>query len=201
MEGLFMKLVYKATLIILLFGGDVMAENIKTATLGGGCFWCIEAVFDELKGVKQAVSGYAGGHQENPTYQQVTSKTTGHAEVVQVVYDADTLGYEDILKLFFEIHDPTTKDRQGNDVGPQYRSVIFYHNEEQKEIAQKVMEDLKSAFSAPIVTELEPFSIFYKAEGYHQDYYKNNPNQGYCQFVIAPKVDKFRHKYSDQLKN
>lgn len=197
-----MKKWLKLFLILgLSMGGKIMAQNIQVATIGGGCFWCLEAVYDDVKGVKEAVSGYAGGHVENPTYQQVCNKDTGHAEVVQITFDADVVSYEKLLNIFFEIHDPTTKDRQGNDVGPQYRSTIMYHDEEQKKTAQAVMEDWnKKVFGGAIVTELEPLKVFYKAEGYHQDYYKNNPNQGYCQFVIAPKVDKFKSKHSDQLK-
>lgn len=197
-----MKKLLKLLMILgLSTGGKIMAENIQVATIGGGCFWCLEAVYDDVKGVKEAVSGYAGGHVENPTYQQVCNKDTGHAEVVQITFDADVVSYEKILDIFFEIHDPTTKDRQGNDVGPQYRSTIMYHDEAQKKAAEKVMDEWnKKMYGGAIVTELEPLQIFYKAEGYHQNYYKQNPNQGYCQFVIAPKVDKFKSKYSDQVK-
>ncbi len=174
----------------------------ETATLGGGCFWCFEPIFEELQGVQDVVVGYAGGHVENPTYRQVTTATTGHAEVVQVRFDPGIISFEDILRVFFATHDPTTPNRQGNDVGPQYRSIILYHNEAQKEAAEAVIEEIGQAgiWGAPIVTEVEPFEIFYMGEDYHQEYYKKNPWQGYCQVIIAPKVAKFRKKYQDRLK-
>jgi peptide-methionine (S)-S-oxide reductase len=174
----------------------------QQATLGGGCFWCLEAVYDKLKGVKQVVSGYTGGHVENPTYRQVCNKTTGHAEVVQITYDDEVISFEELLDVFFTIHDPTTLNRQGNDVGPQYRSAIFYHDDEQKRIAEEKIEefDNKDMWSDPIVTEVTELETFYRAEDYHQDYYENNPNQGYCRIVIQPKVAKFRKKFMDKLK-
>jgi peptide-methionine (S)-S-oxide reductase len=174
----------------------------EIATLGGGCFWCLEAVYDELVGVEAVVSGYSGGHVDNPTYQQVCAKTTGHAEVVQLTYDSSIISFADLLDVFFTIHDPTTLNRQGNDVGSQYRSAIFYHSPEQKAIAeQKIAEfNQRGIWGKPIVTEVTAFDTFYPAEDYHQDYFKRNPLQGYCQFVIAPKVAKFRKLYMDRLK-
>lgn len=177
-------------------------STIKVATLGGGCFWCLEAVYVELKGIKKVVSGYAGGHVPNPTYEQVCGKQTGHAEVVQVHYDPAEVSFKELLEVFFTIHDPTTPNRQGADVGPQYRSVIYYHNEDQKEVSEQVMAEVtaENIWGAPLVTELEPLDIFYPAEAYHQDYYARNPYQGYCRVVIAPKVAKFRQKYVSKLK-
>jgi len=171
-------------------------------TLGGGCFWCLEAVYVEMEGVESAVSGYAGGHVENPTYQQVCTGTTGHAEVVQVTFDPTVVTFRELLEVFFTIHDPTTLNRQGNDVGPQYRSAIFYHNEEQREVAQKVIAELEAAevWDNPIVTEVTPLGTFYEAEDYHQNYFENNSRQPYCQFVVAPKVAKFRKKFADKRK-
>ena len=179
-----------------------MTESTQTATLAGGCFWCLEAVYEQLKGVESVVSGYAGGHVPNPTYRQVTSGRTGHAEVVQVTYDPDVVSYRDLLGVFFTIHDPTTLNRQGADVGTQYRSAIFYHDEEQKEIAEDVIREMEGAgvWDDPIVTQVEPLDAFYRAEDYHQEYYRNNPYQPYCQVVIRPKVAKFRQKYMDKLK-
>ncbi|MBS1872588.1 MAG: peptide-methionine (S)-S-oxide reductase MsrA [Acidobacteria bacterium] len=175
-----------------------MAE--ETATLGGGCFWCLEAVFNELEGVRSVVSGYAGGRRPNPTYQQVCSGATGHAEVVRVVFDAEIVTFRDILEVFFTIHDPTTKDRQGADVGTQYRSVIFYHSEDQRVTAENTMREMKELWDAPIVTQLEPTPEFYPAEDYHQEYFATNPGQPYCQLVVAPKVRKFRSKYAFRAK-
>jgi peptide-methionine (S)-S-oxide reductase len=174
----------------------------EQATLAGGCFWCLEAVYVQLKGVQKAVSGYAGGHDPNPTYQAVCNGTTGHAEVVQITYDPAVVSYQDLLNVFFTIHDPTTLNRQGNDVGTQYRSAIYTHNDEQKAIAEQTIADLAKSglWSNPIVTEVTPLDTFYAAEAYHQDYYANNPNQGYCRVVIAPKVAKFRKQYMEQLK-
>jgi peptide-methionine (S)-S-oxide reductase len=176
-----------------------MAEK---ATLGGGCFWCIEPIFDDLKGVDDVVSGYIGGHVENPTYRQVCSGTTGHVEVVQVTFDPATISFEDILRVFFAFHDPTTRDRQGADVGPQYRSAIYYHSPEQKATAQRVIKELDTArvYRAPVVTELYAATTFYEAEEYHQEYYARNPEQGYCRVVIDPKVTKFRKQYAEKLK-
>ena len=175
--------------------------NLKVATFGAGCFWCVEAVFQRLKGVESVASGYSGGHVENPTYEQVCSKTTGHAEVCQVRYDPNIVTFEELLEVFWKTHDPTTLDRQGNDSGPQYRSVIYYHDEEQKKLAQEYKRklDTSGAWPNPIVTEISPFGKFYKAEGYHQNYFNLNTNQGYCQFVIVPKVEKFKEVFKDKL--
>jgi peptide-methionine (S)-S-oxide reductase len=177
-------------------------NGLQVATLGGGCFWCLEAVYDDLRGVTDVVSGYMGGHVVNPTYQQVCNKTTGHAEVVQIKYDPAVVSYADLLDIFFTIHDPTTLNKQGNDIGPQYRSAIFYHTPEQKQIAeQKIAEyDATGIWGNPIVTEVTAAPEFYAAEDYHQEYFKHNPLQGYCTFVVAPKVAKFRRKYFDRLK-
>jgi peptide-methionine (S)-S-oxide reductase len=177
-----------------------MAE--ETAVLGGGCFWCLEAVYDELKGVISVESGYMGGHVIHPTYQQVCTGTTGHAEVVRITFDNEVISFRDILNVFFTIHDPTTLNRQGADVGTQYRSVIFYMNEEQRDTARQVIQELsaKRLWPNPIVTEVTEAGVFYMAEDYHQEYFKKNPNAGYCQAVIAPKVAKFRQKFFEQLK-
>lgn len=179
-----------------------MGNDLEVATLAGGCFWCLEAVFDELKGVESVESGYAGGHVPNPTYAQVCDDNTGHAEVVRVTFDPQVLSYHDLLKVFFSIHDPTTLNRQGNDVGTQYRSAIFYHTPEQKATAEQVIREITEAqlWDRPIVTEVVPFDQFYMAEDYHQEYFKNNPYQGYCRAIIAPKVAKFRQKFMEQLK-
>ena len=178
-------------------------NNLETATLGGGCFWCTEAVFDNLQGVEDVVSGYSGGHTENPTYQQVCSETTGHAEVIQIKFDPNEISYKEILQVFFATHDPTTLNRQGNDVGSSYRSAIFYHNEEQKRIAEEVIKEVtdEAVYDDPIVTEVTAFDKFYPAEDYHQEYFANNPNQPYCAAVVAPKVSKFRQKFVTRLKN
>jgi peptide-methionine (S)-S-oxide reductase len=174
----------------------------EVATLGGGCFWCLEAVYVELSGVEDVVSGYTGGSVANPTYEQICSKTTGHAEVIQVTFDADTITFSDILDVFFTIHDPTTLNRQGNDVGPQYRSAIFYHTPEQQSTATQKIADVNQAglWADPIVTEVTPMETFYPAEDYHQEYFQRNPDQGYCRIIIAPKVAKFRKQYLSQLK-
>lgn len=179
-----------------------MATQRSVATLGGGCFWCLEAVYQQLEGVERVVSGYAGGHVENPTYEQVCGKKTGHAEVVQVTFDASRVSYRDVLEVFFSIHDPTTKDRQGNDVGPQYRSVIFCHDDEQRQVAESIIGELTAehAFEAAIVTEVKPFERFYPAEQYHQDYYVQNSSQPYCAYVISPKIAKFRRKFAERLR-
>jgi peptide-methionine (S)-S-oxide reductase len=178
------------------------APKLETATLGGGCFWCLEAVYVELSGVASVVSGYAGGHIPNPTYRAICTGTTGHAEVVQVTYDPALISYREILEIFFTIHDPTTRNRQGNDVGPQYRSVIFYHDEGQRATAEEVIDELgkSQTWSNPIVTELAPLPEFFQAEEYHQDYYARNSYQPYCTVVIAPKVAKLRKHYFDKLK-
>lgn len=177
-------------------------SNTETATLGGGCFWCLEAVYEELRGVESVVSGYSGGHVPNPTYRQVCSETTGHAEVAQVTFDPEVVSFREILEVFFTIHDPTTLNRQGADVGESYRSAIFYHDEEQKRVAEEVISNLETEgiWSNPIVTEVTPFSEFYIAEDYHQEYYRNNGYQPYCQVVIAPKVAKFRKQHLERLK-
>jgi peptide-methionine (S)-S-oxide reductase len=174
----------------------------QVATLAGGCFWCLEAVFDEVKGVKSVESGYAGGHVEDPSYKEVCSGRTGHAEVVRVTFDEDVVSYRDLLNVFFGIHDPTTLNRQGADVGTQYRSAIFYHDDEQKKIAEELIKDLEAQniWDRPIVTTLEKMDKFYVAEDYHQEYFANNPYQPYCAAVVAPKVAKFRKHYMDMLK-
>ena len=176
-----------------------MAEK---ATLGGGCFWCLEAVYQELRGVEKVESGYSGGHVPNPTYRAVCSETTGHAEVVQVTFDPEAVSYRDVLKVYFGIHDPTTLNRQGADVGTQYRSVIFYHDEEQRRVAEEVISELEAEgiWNNPIVTEVAPLDEFYVAEAYHQNYFRNNGFQPYCQVIIAPKVAKFRKEHLEKLK-
>jgi peptide-methionine (S)-S-oxide reductase len=177
-------------------------DNFETATLAAGCFWCVEAVFDDLEGVTDVVSGYSGGHKENPTYAEVCTGETGHAEVVQITFDPKIISYADILRVFFTVHDPTTLNRQGNDVGTQYRSAIFYHNPEQKRTAEEIRDEIAAAgiYDDPIVTEITPFNRFWPAEDYHQEYFANNPNQPYCAAVVAPKVAKFRRKYAARLK-
>lgn len=177
-----------------------MSEEV--ATLGGGCFWCLEAIFDELAGVTRVESGYAGGHTRNPTYREVCTGTTGHAEVVQVTFDPTTITFDDVLRVFFTIHDPTTLNRQGPDVGTQYRSAIFYHSAEQKTTAERIIAELgrDGVWRDPIVTELVTFTEFWRAESYHDDYYRRNPDQAYCSAVIEPKVAKFRKEYLDRLK-
>jgi peptide-methionine (S)-S-oxide reductase len=178
-----------------------MAHKFETITLGGGCFWCVEAVYQDVKGVQQVVSGYAGGTVDKPTYEQVCSGTTGHVEVVQITFDPKDIAFADILYIFWRIHDPTTLNRQGADVGTQYRSVIFCHNDEQKAIAEKSKQETDTSGLWPnsIVTEILPFTHFYKAEGYHQNYYRLNPNQPYCRMVIDPKVHKFKKEFQDKL--
>jgi peptide-methionine (S)-S-oxide reductase len=176
-------------------------KNLQIATIGGGCFWCTESVFLEVKGVEKVVSGYTGGNAPGkPTYREVCSGLTGHAEVVQVTFDANVISYEDVLIIFMTTHDPTQLNRQGADVGTQYRSVIYYHNEEQRAIAEKVLTALTTVFEASIVTEVSPLTIFYKAEDHHQDYYKNNQDKGYCSFVITPKLQKLRKLHANKLK-
>lgn len=175
-----------------------MAHEI--ASLGGGCFWCLEAVYDRMKGVVSVESGYMGGRRPNPTYEQVCTGVSGHIEVVQVTFDTDVLSFGELLDVFFAIHDPTTMDRQGNDVGEQYRSVIFYHSEEQRSIAEAVIRDKAGEFEAPIVTQLRPAEVFWKAEEYHQEYFANNPRQPYCSYVVAPKVAKFQKYFADRVK-
>lgn len=177
-------------------------RQLETATLAGGCFWCLEAVYDDLKGVEDVVSGYAGGFVPHPTYEQVCSGNTGHAEVVQIKFDPRQISYEEILDVFFTIHDPTTLNRQGNDVGTQYRSAIFYHSPEQEQTVRKKIVDLEAAqlWDAPIVTEVVPLTAFYPAEDYHQEYFSRNPYQPYCQIVIAPKVAKAHKLFLAKLK-
>ena len=172
----------------------------ETATLGGGCFWCLEAVYQELNGVQHVESGYTGGHMPNPSYEKVCEGTTGHAEVVRVTFDPAVIDYREILEIFFTIHDPTTLNRQGNDVGTQYRSVIYFHSPEQKETARHVIAEMANVWDAPIVTELSPAGTYYKAEDYHQNYFRRNPLQGYCAFVVAPKLVKFRKTFADKMK-
>ena len=173
---------------------------METATLGGGCFWCLEAVYDEMEGVISVESGYMGGHVDNPDYHAVCTGKTGHVEVVQITFDPEVTSYRDILEVFFAIHDPTSMDRQGNDAGTQYRSVIFTHSEQQRRTAQQLIAELDSdAMSGrKIVTQVRPASKFYEAEAYHQEYFKNNPGQGYCSFVVAPKLKKFREKFAEK---
>lgn len=174
-----------------------MSESVEYATLAGGCFWCVEAAFEAVEGVASAISGYTGGHVADPTYKAVCSGRTGHAEAVQIEYDPERVGYEDLLAIFFTIHDPTTRDRQGPDVGSQYRSAIFYHDDTQRELAREFMDALaeEGAYEADIVTELEPLEDFYEAEEYHQDYYEKNPADGYCSFYAEPKVTKVRKQF------
>ena len=178
-----------------------MSKNMQLATVGGGCFWCTEAVFQEVKGVEKVVSGYAGGTAPGrPTYREICSGLTGHAEVIQSTFDANVISYADILVIFMTTHDPTTLNRQGADVGTQYRSVIFYHNKEQKEIAATVVTELAPYFDSKIVTEISEIPIFYEAEDYHQNYYRNNKSQGYCSYVITPKLTKLRKLHADKLR-
>lgn len=175
--------------------------DTETAVFGAGCFWCVEAIYERVSGVKSVESGYAGGHVDNPTYKQVTSGTTGHAEVARLEYDPEVISYEELLEVFWHTHNPTTKNRQGADVGPQYRSVIFYMNEDQKQIAEESMKktDASDLWKDPIVTEIEPLSNYSVAENYHQNYYENNPNAGYCSIVIAPKIAKFKKDFPHLL--
>ncbi|MDY6801615.1 MAG: peptide-methionine (S)-S-oxide reductase MsrA [Bacteroidota bacterium] len=184
---------------------DIYAQNntnMKLATFGSGCFWCTEAIFDKVEGVESAVSGYSGGKVKNPTYKEVCTGNTGHAEVVQIIYNPEIITYKDLLEIFWEMHDPTTLNRQGADVGTQYRSVIFYHTNEQKEIAETYKKKLNEAkvYKNPIVTEITQFESFYKAENHHQEYYENNKSQPYCSFVITPKLEKFKKVFQDKLK-
>ena len=174
----------------------------EITTLGGGCFWCLEAVFDDMAGVISVESGYMGGHVENPTYRAICTGSTGHVEVVQVTFDPSITTFRDILEVFFAIHDPTTRDRQGNDSGPQYRSAIFYHSPEQKAVAEEVIREIEKEklWSNPVVTEVRPAEKFYVAEDYHQEYFQNNPNQPYCSYIVAPKLKKFREKFKQKVK-
>ncbi|MFX0184271.1 MAG: peptide-methionine (S)-S-oxide reductase MsrA [Candidatus Hodarchaeota archaeon] len=177
-------------------------EDKEIATLGGGCFWCLEAIFNDIQGIEKVESGYSGGSIVNPSYEEVCTGTTGHAEVVQIEFNPKIISFQEILEIFFSIHDPTQLNRQGSDIGPQYRSVIFYHSSEQKEEAEQkifTLQEVKT-WKNPIVTEVNPFEIFYRAEDYHQDYYRNNPKQPYCNLVISPKVFKFRQQFGHKLK-
>jgi peptide-methionine (S)-S-oxide reductase len=178
-------------------------NNLELATFGAGCFWCVEAIFQRVDGVEKVVSGYSGGHVKNPSYKEVCNGTTGHAEVCQLSYDPDEVSYDELLEIFWQTHDPTTLNRQGNDVGTQYRSVVFYHNEKQKELAEKYKAELDEAdiYNDPIVTEISEFDKMYVAENYHQNYFNENGSQPYCSFVIQPKVDKFKKVFKDKLKN
>jgi peptide-methionine (S)-S-oxide reductase len=181
---------------------EIVTGKTDTATFGAGCFWCIEAVFQDLEGVQKVTSGYSGGTIKNPSYKEVCTGRTGHAEVINIVFDPQKITYPDLLEVFWKTHDPTTLNRQGNDSGTQYRSVIFYHNEEQKQLAEKYKKELDAsgAFDKPIVTEISPAAPFYKAEDYHQNYYNENGDQPYCTFVIQPKVEKFKKAFKDKLK-
>jgi len=180
---------------------DPAGDKKEVATLGGGCFWCLEPIFQALAGVKEVVVGYSGGTVPNPSYEEVCTGTTGHAEVVQITFDPEVISYEEILEVFFSIHDPTTLNRQGADVGSQYRSIVLYHHESQKATAEKVIQDLssKKVWEAPVVTEIVGFKVFYRAEGYHQGYFEANPRQPYCRVVVAPKVAKFRKTFAPRL--
>ena len=198
----------KKSLILLLLimtttQGFSQDENQEVTVLGAGCFWCIEAVFQELKGVESVVSGYMGGTVDNPTYRQVSTGTTGHAEVARIVYNSDIITFKEVLEVFWKTHDPTTLNRQGADVGTQYRSAVFYLNDSQKEEAEHYKERLNEsgAFGSPVITEITKASTYYPAENYHQDYYALNPDQGYCRYVIQPKLDKFRKAFADKLKD
>ena len=195
---IFVNLVFGITLL----GNGDMKDNYENATFGGGCFWCVEAIFERVKGVRTAESGYSGGSTANPNYKQVTSGQTGHAEVVQLTYDPQLISYVELLEIFFKTHDPTTLNRQGADVGTQYRSIVLYHNEEQRASAKKVIAALgeEGIWPDPIVTAIEPYEEFYSAEAYHQEYYENNPNAGYCRVVINPKVEKFEKLFKEKLK-
>ncbi|MCK5729513.1 MAG: peptide-methionine (S)-S-oxide reductase MsrA [Draconibacterium sp.] len=196
-----MRIIY-CILIFLTITTNTMGKELEKATLGGGCFWCTEAVYLELKGVTDVKPGYSGGNIKNPTYEQVCAETTGHAEVIQITFDPDIITFSEILEVFFMTHNPTTLNKQGNDVGTQYRSAIFYHSKKQKEIAEKVIHlfNQEKVYDNPIVTEITEFDIFYQAEDYHVNYYARNKSQGYCQFVVAPKVAKFKKIFKEKLK-
>lgn len=174
---------------------------IETATFAGGCFWCTEAIFKRLKGIESVLPGYAGGHVENPTYDQVSNGQTGHAEAIQIKFDPDVISYDRLLEIHWATHNPTTRNRQGNDVGPQYRSVIFYHNDDQRKIAEKSKEEEQTRYNIPIVTEITPFTNFYEAEDYHKNYYDRNKDAAYCNIIISPKIHKLMEKYSNDLKD
>ncbi len=189
-------------LSLSLQGNNDMKDKFEVATFGGGCFWCVEAIFERVSGVYSAESGYSGGHVSNPDYKMVTSGSTGHAEVVQITFDPEVISYLELLEIFFKTHDPTTLNQQGADVGTQYRSIVLFHNETQHKLAREIIQELDSEgiWDNPIVTTVEPFEQFYSAEAYHQEYYENNPNQGYCRLVINPKVEKFEKVFKEQLK-
>jgi peptide-methionine (S)-S-oxide reductase len=197
---------WAAVLLGIGFAGEKKVMNgkpeLKLATFAGGCFWCTEAIFQRLKGVEKVVPGYSGGHVDNPTYEQVCSGSTGHAESIQVSYDPSKVAYDDLLEVFWKTHDPTTRNRQGNDFGPQYRSVVFFHDAEQKRLAEayKAKLEAEHIWPRPIVTEIAPFAKFWPAENYHQNYYNNNPSKQYCSIVITPKLEKFRKIFRDRLK-
>lgn len=174
-------------------------SNMHLATFGGGCFWCIDAAFRRVKGVEAVRSGYTGGHIQNPTYQSICQGDTGHAEVVELKFDAAQISYETLLKMFFALHDPTQLNRQGNDIGTQYRSVIYFHDNEQQQLANDIIKQVQPHYTENIVTELSPAELFYPAESYHQDYFSENPNQGYCSVLIAPKIAKFAHTFSEWI--
>ena len=189
-------------LSLSLLGNNGMKDNYEIATFGGGCFWCTEAIFERVKGVHEVESGYSGGSVANPDYKMVTSGTTGHAEVIQITYDPQVISYLELLEIFFRTHDPTTLNRQGADVGTQYRSMVLYHSEDQRNLARQIIQELDSEgiWPDPIVTELVAFEKFYSAEAYHQEYFENNPNQGYCRLVITPKLEKFEKVFKEKLK-
>ncbi|PAM94200.1 peptide-methionine (S)-S-oxide reductase [Flavobacterium sp. IR1] len=200
-----MKNIIVICFIALSLNGYAQAQktsNLETITLGGGCYWCVEAIYENLNGVKTVVSGFSGGKTVNPSYEDVTTGTTGHAEVVQITFDKNVTNLNEIFKVFFTVHDPTTLNRQGHDIGTQYRSVIFYKNDEQKKAAQKIIAELNKAkvYDMPIVTKVEPLTKFYKAEAYHQNYYSNNQSKPYCKMVIQPKLEKFEEVFKDKLK-
>ncbi len=199
------KAMYKITItliFVLLINMSTQSQNKEVATLGAGCFWCVEAVYDQLEGVISVESGYSGGTTENPTYKEVCTGTTNHAEVCQITFDPDVISFGELLTVFWSIHNPTTLNRQGADVGTQYRSAVFYHSEKQKEIAEQQIElvNAEKLYDDPIVTEVTPFDKFYKAEDYHQEYFENNPENSYCRLVVGPKVEKFKKLFKDQLK-
>ena len=193
---------YIIVVILFLISTGIMGKEFEKVTLGGGCFWCTEAVYLQLKGVIDVKPGYSGGHVKNPSYKEVCNETTGHAEVVQITFDPEVVTFAEILEVFFITHDPTSLNRQGNDVGTQYRSAIFYHSPKQKEIAQQMIANLEKekAYEKPIVTEITEFKAFYPAEDYHINYFARNKSQPYCQFVVAPKVEKFRKVFKDKMK-
>lgn len=197
-----MFILFNLLLSLNLSGKNDMNNKLEIATFGGGCFWCTEAIYERVIGVQKVESGYSGGDVANPDYKLVCSGTTGHAEVVQITFDPEKVTFLELLEIFFKTHDPTTLNRQGADVGTQYRSIVLYHNEQQKRTAQQVIQQLNSEhiWKDPIVTQVEPFKVFYPAEDYHQEYYENNPNQGYCRVVITPKVEKFEKIFKEKLK-